>query len=133
MPSKTHSIDVRNCYSVCQGSIVVITSLAVKAGALLVILFLPTQFALDLQLLGGLWILQTFPALIFRLYTGWFRAHGLLAGWALGFSGGAWMVWLNDFKPLHTLAFGETHITIYSGLLALAENMLVAILVSAVL
>jgi Na+/proline symporter len=44
-----------------------ITSLAVKAGALLVVLFLPTQFALDLQLLGGLWILQTFPALIFGL------------------------------------------------------------------
>jgi SSS family solute:Na+ symporter len=29
-----------------------VTSLAVKVGALLVILFLPTQFALDLQLLG---------------------------------------------------------------------------------
>ena len=41
-----------------------ITSTFVKIGALLVILFLPTQFALDLQLLGGLWILQTFPALI---------------------------------------------------------------------
>jgi solute:Na+ symporter, SSS family len=47
-----------------------ITSLAVKAGALLVVLFLPAQFALDLQLLGGLWILQTFPALIFGLHTG---------------------------------------------------------------
>jgi len=31
-----------------------IASLAVKVGALLVILYLPTQFALDLQLLGGL-------------------------------------------------------------------------------
>ncbi len=62
-----------------------ITSLAVKAGALLVILYLPTQFALDLQLLGGLWILQTFPAVIFGLYTGWFRAPALLAGWATGF------------------------------------------------
>jgi SSS family solute:Na+ symporter len=41
------------------------TSLAVVAGALLFILFLPTQFALDLQLLGGLWILQTLPAVIF--------------------------------------------------------------------
>ncbi|HET6376437.1 MAG TPA: sodium:solute symporter, partial [Methylocella sp.] len=47
-------------------------SLAVKLGALAVILFLPVQFALDLQLLGGLWILQIFPALIFGLYTGWF-------------------------------------------------------------
>ncbi len=110
-----------------------ITSLAVKAGELLVVLFLPTQFALDLKLLGGLWILQTFPALIFGLYTGWFRARGLLAGWAVGFSGGTWMVWLNDFKPLHTLYFGGASVTLYSGLLALAANILVAILVSAVL
>jgi SSS family solute:Na+ symporter len=104
-----------------------------KAGALLVILFLPTQFALDLQLLGGLWILQTFPALIFGLYTGCFRAQGLIAGWAVGFSGGTWMVWLNDFKPLHTVSIGPASVTLYTGLLALAANILVAILVSAVL
>ena len=41
------------------------------------IIFLPTQFALDLQLLGGLWILQTLPALVFGLYIGWFRAAGV--------------------------------------------------------
>jgi SSS family solute:Na+ symporter len=110
-----------------------ITSLAVKAGALLVILYLPTQFALDLQLLGGLWILQTFPAVIFGLYTNWFRANALLAGWATGFLGGTWLAWLNDLKPLHTLHFGESSVTIYSGLLALAANILVAVLLSAVL
>jgi solute:Na+ symporter, SSS family len=109
------------------------TSLALVAGALLFILFLPTQFALDLQLLGGLWILQIFPAVIFGLFTGWFRAHGLLAGWAVGFLGGSWLAWLNGFKPLHTLHFGASSITLYSGLLALAANILVAILVSAVL
>jgi SSS family solute:Na+ symporter len=110
-----------------------ITSLLVKAGALLVILFLPTQFALDLQLLGGLWILQTFPAVIFGLYTGWFRAGGLIAGWAAGFFGGTWLIWLNNYKPLHTIAFGETRITLYSGLIALAANIAVAALVSAAL
>jgi SSS family solute:Na+ symporter len=109
------------------------TSLAVVAGALLFILFLPTQFALDLQLLGGLWILQTLPAVIFGLYTGWLRAEGLLAGWVVGFLGGSWLAWLNGFKPLHTLHFGAASITLYSGLLALAANILVAILVSAVL
>jgi SSS family solute:Na+ symporter len=110
-----------------------IASLAVKAGALLVILFLPTQFALDLQLLGGVWILQIFPAVIFGLYTSWFRANGLLAGWAAGFLCGSWLVWLNNFKPLHTLQSGSASITLYSGLLALAANIAVAILVSAVL
>jgi len=57
-----------------------IASFVVKLGALAFILFLPTQYALDLQLLGGLWILQTFPALVFGLFTRWFRAEGLLLG-----------------------------------------------------
>ncbi len=110
-----------------------IASLVVKLGALLVILLLPMQFALDLQLLGGLWIVQTFPAVVFGLFTDWFRGAGLLAGWATGFLGGTWLAWLNGFKPLHTLTFGETRFTLYSGLLALAANILVAILVTAAL
>ena len=110
-----------------------ITSLVVKIGALMAILFLPVQFALDLQLLGGLWILQTFPAVIFGLYTRWFRAEGLLAGWAAGFSSGTWLAFVNDFKPLHTLHVGSVSVTLYSGLLALGANVLIAILVSAML
>ena len=61
----------------------------VKVGALAFILFLPTQYALDLQLLGGLWIVQTLPALVFGLFTVWFRAEGLLLGWAVGIGAGA--------------------------------------------
>ncbi len=110
-----------------------ITSLTVKVGALLVILFLPAQFALDLQLLGGLWILQTFPAVVFGLYSGWWRGEGLLAGWAAGFAVGTWLAWINNFKPLQALHFGATSVMVYSGLLALAVNILVAILVSAML
>jgi solute:Na+ symporter, SSS family len=116
-----------------EAAVAKIASLAVKAGALLVILFLPTQFALDLQLLGGIWILQIFPSVIFGLYTGWFRAYGLLLGWAAGILCGSWLVWLNNFKPLHTLEAGSASITLYSGLLALAVNIAVAILVTAVL
>ncbi len=122
-----------NVTSAGEAKVAKMTSLALVAGALLCILFLPTQFALDLQLLGGLWILQTLPAVIFGLFTGWFRALGLLLGWAAGFLGGSWLAWLNDFKPLHTLHFGSASITLYSGLLALAVNIAVAILVSAVL
>ena len=108
-----------------------ITSLLVKVGALLVILFLPTQFALDLQLLGGLWILQTFPAVVFGLFTRWFRAPGLLAGWAVGFFGGSFVAWSDGLKPLHTLTFGGTTAAVYVGLLALAANIAVAVLVNA--
>ncbi|MCF1463278.1 sodium:solute symporter family protein [Agrobacterium vitis] len=107
-----------------------ITSLVVKVGALLVIVFLPTQFALDLQLLGGIWILQTLPALIFGLFSNWFRVPGLLAGWVVGFVGGTWLVWLNGLKPLHTLSFGDTQFTVYTGILALVANIVVAVVVN---
>src|SRR5216683_3496854 len=88
-----------------------ITSLAVKVGALLVIILLPTQFALDLQLLGGIWILQTLPALVFGLYTNAFRAPALLVGWFVGFFGGTYLVWLNGWKPMQPIMMGEASIT----------------------
>lgn len=108
------------------------TSLVVKVGALLVIIFLPTQFALDLQLLGGIWILQTLPALVFGLYTKWFRAPSLLAGWFVGFFGGTYLVWDAGWKPLHMVPLGETGFTVYTGLLALLANIVVAVIVNAV-
>lgn len=110
-----------------------ITSMLVKIGALVAILVLPTQFALDLQLLGGLWILQTLPALVFGLYVSWFRAPALLAGWAVGFVAGSAIAWSDGLKPLHTLTFGDTKLTLYTGLLALAVNIVVAVVVNAVL
>ena len=51
-------------------------SLIVKIGALLVIFFMPTKFAVDLQLLGGVWMVQIFPAMIFGLFTRWFSGCG---------------------------------------------------------
>jgi SSS family solute:Na+ symporter len=106
-------------------------SLGVKLGALLVILYLPTQFAIYLHLLGGMWILQTFPALILGIFVPhWFRAEALLAGWAVGFSGGTFLAWWNGFKPVHMIVLGDTSLGLYIGLLALAANLVVALLVS---
>ncbi|OLP60877.1 sodium:solute symporter [Xaviernesmea oryzae] len=110
-----------------------VTSLVVKVGALLVILFLPTQFALDLQLLGGIWILQTLPALVFGLYTRWFQAPALLVGWFVGFFGGTYLVWDAGWKPLHLVSLGGTSFTVYTGLLALAANIAIACLVNVAL
>lgn len=109
-----------------------VVSLLVKVGALLVIMFLPTKFALDLQLLGGLWILQTFPAVVFGLFTKWLRAPALLAGWAVGLSVGTWMVFADGVKPVHTLHIGDGAYTVYTGLLALALNIAVAVVVNLV-
>ena len=61
-----------------------LVSLGVKAFALVFVLTLDKQNAINFQLLGGIWILQTFPAIVFGLYTRWFHRWGLLAGWAGG-------------------------------------------------
>jgi SSS family solute:Na+ symporter len=59
-------------------------SLVVKAFALIFVLTLDKQNAINFQLLGGIWILQTFPAVVFSLFTRWFHRYGLLVGWAAG-------------------------------------------------
>jgi SSS family solute:Na+ symporter len=115
-----------------EATVAKISSLVVKLGALLVIIYLPTQFALDLQLLGGLWILQTLPALIFGLFTGWFTAPALLAGWVVGLFGGTYLTWTDGLKPLHLVSVGSFQATVYVGLLALIANILVAVLVNLV-
>jgi len=109
-----------------------IVSLVVKFGALVFILFLPTKFALDLQLLGGVWILQTFPALVFGLFIGWFGANALLSGWAVGIIGGSWLAYADGIKPVHTFHIGADSYTMYTGLIALAINIVVAVAVQLV-
>jgi SSS family solute:Na+ symporter len=105
----------------------------VKVGALAFILFLPTQYALDLQLLGGLWILQTFPALVFGLFTRWFRAEGLLLGWVAGIGWGSWTAWSHGLKPLATINLGGVDYSFYVGLGALILNIAVAVVATIVL
>jgi SSS family solute:Na+ symporter len=65
-----------------------LASLVVKAFALVFVLTLDKQNAINFQLLGGIWILQTFPAIVFSLYTRWFHRWALLAGWAVGIAYG---------------------------------------------
>ncbi|HST65937.1 MAG TPA: sodium:solute symporter [Mycobacteriales bacterium] len=61
-----------------------IVSLVVKLGALIFVLTLDRQNAINFQLLGGIWILQTFPAIVVGLYTRWLHRWAVLAGWAVG-------------------------------------------------
>jgi SSS family solute:Na+ symporter len=70
-----------------------IASLVVKVGAVLVILAIDPQFSIDLQLIGGVIILQTLPAVALGLYTRWFHRWGLVAGWVAGMGLGMWMLY----------------------------------------
>jgi SSS family solute:Na+ symporter len=116
-----------------EATVAKIASLVVKLGALAFTLLLPTQYALDLQLLGGLWILQTFPALVFGLYTRWFRAEGLLLGWVAGILWGSWTAWSNGLKPLATIDLGGASYVFYVGLGALILNIAVAAIATLIL
>src|ERR1700710_1678529 len=109
-----------------EAAVAKIASLVVKVGALAFTILLPVQYALDLQLLGGLWILQTFPALVFGLFTRWFRAEGLLLGWAVGIVWGSWTAWSNGLKPLATIDLGGVSYVFYVGLGALILNVVSA-------
>jgi solute:Na+ symporter, SSS family len=61
-----------------------LVSLLVKVGALVFVLTMDKTVAINFQLLGGIWILQTFPALVGGLFTRWFHRWAVLAGWAVG-------------------------------------------------
>ncbi|HEY6521514.1 MAG TPA: sodium:solute symporter, partial [Roseiarcus sp.] len=120
-----------------------LASLVVKVGALAVIFFMPTQFALDLQLLGGVWMVQIFPAMILGLFTRWFSGWALLVGWAAGMIVGTSLSWTGKaWAPVHALNWDLPivgHVdpglgfAAYNGLTAVLVNLLVAATLSLVL
>src|SRR5262252_7324707 len=81
-------------------------SLIVKFGALVFIIFIPTQYAIYLQLLGGIWMIQTLPAVMLGAYTRWFDDWALLVGWAVGTYAGTAMAISQDLKPGYPLKVG---------------------------
>ncbi|MGE5167157.1 MAG: sodium:solute symporter, partial [Deltaproteobacteria bacterium] len=105
------------------------TSLAAQFGALAFVVFLPLEYAINLQLLGGIWIAQILPAIAFGLFTRWFRGGALLAGWALGMVLGTALSASVGMKPVFALPeIGG----VYIGLIALAANIAVAAALTAV-
>ena len=107
-----------------------LTSLIVKLGALVFILFVPTQYAIQLQLLGGIWIIQTLPPVMLGAYTRWLNSWAMLVGWAVGTFAGTWMaisVKLTNTFPLHV---GEHTFPGYSAVYSVLLNLLIAIVLT---
>jgi SSS family solute:Na+ symporter len=116
-----------------------VISLVVKFGALIFVLAFSNQFAINLQLLGGVWILQTLPAIVVGLYTRWFHRWALLAGWAVGFGYGTWLAYgvpLPGKPGSHfggpLVLFPGTGTKVYIALIAVLANLLVAIVLTVV-
>ena len=107
-------------------------SLIVKLGALIFIVFVPTQYAIQLQLLGGIWIIQTLPAVMLGVYTRWFNDWALLVGWAVGTFAGTAMVVAANFTPNFLLAFGGMTFPGYTALYTVVLNLVVAVVLTPV-
>ena len=117
----------------------------VKLGALLAIIAISPQFSIDLQLIGGVIILQTLPAVAIGLFTRWFHAKALIAGWVVGTATGVWTLYLIPARAfaddgtvtivrehfggsafaLSNLGFDSTT-TVYAGFVAVGANLVVA-------
>jgi SSS family solute:Na+ symporter len=98
-------------------------SLIVKAGALIFIIFVPTEYAIQLQLLGGIWIIQTVPSVLIGAYTRWFDEWALLVGWAVGTLIGTWMAVAVNFAAVYPLHIGDYTMPGYSALYTLILNL----------
>jgi SSS family solute:Na+ symporter len=128
-----------------------LASLVVKIGAVLFIVVVDPQFSIDLQLIGGVIILQTLPAVAIALYTRWLHRWALVAGWLAGMAYGLYLLYQIPNPAAHRLHFGGSALTldkvtffgihlfggskvqIYVGFVALVVNLVVAVIASAVL
>ncbi len=101
-----------------------IVSLVVKVGALVFIIGLQPEYAITLQLLGGIWMSQTVPAVILGLFTRWLNPVALFVGWAAGIILGTWMVSTNGFNSgIYAFDAGLFTVPGYAALYAITVNL----------
>lgn len=100
-----------------------VTSLVVKVGALAFALGLHDQAAINLHLLGAVWVLQTLPTITLGLLRRTPHRLSLLAGWLLGMVSGTALVSTGGFSALVRLDLGPLHIQVYAGVVGLAVNL----------
>ncbi|HEY0451717.1 monocarboxylate uptake permease MctP [Actinophytocola sp.] len=128
-----------------------VASLVVKFGAVLFIIGIDPQYAIDLQLIGGVIILQTLPAVAIALYTKWLHRWALVAGWAVGMAWGMFLLYqianpatkrahfggyalpLDKLNILGWQPFPGSTVQIYVGFVALVANLLIALVVTLVI
>jgi SSS family solute:Na+ symporter len=107
-------------------------SLIAKLGALIFIIFVPTKYAIQLQLLGGIWIIQTLPAVMLGAYTRWLNAWALLVGWAVGTFAGTAMAVAANLVPTYTIVFAGYSVPGYSALFTVILNLFLAVVLTPV-
>ena len=108
-------------------------SLVVKLGALVFAVELPHTFAINLQLLGGVWILQVFPMLVAGLFTRWFDRYALLLGWLAGMVFGTIAAYKSASPTVsHWASSSDIELghSVYIGFSALLINVVIAVILT---
>src|SRR5215469_4601069 len=106
-------------------------SFIVKFGALLFIIYIPTVQVINFQLLGGVWILQTLPAVFLGLYTNWFNRWALLIGWAVSEVLGTIFFYQAGLKSVYVITIGSFSFPgMYIAFSMIVLNLILAIILT---
>src|SRR6201999_4390496 len=120
-----------DCTPQREAQVAKIVAFVAKLGALFFVLALQSSYAIELQLLGGIWICQTVPAVLVALFTRAMHPTALLIGWACGIASGTAMAWSLGLKSsVYVLHIFGVAVPCYAALSALALNLAVGIVLS---
>ena len=105
-----------------------ISSTAFKFIALGFVFVVPATYAISLQLLGGILIVQILPAVFFGLYVkSSLRKEPLIVGLLVGIFSGIYMVeYTNNFGALTSSLFHTTFGSLYVAVIALVFNLIIS-------
>ncbi|WP_018383349.1 sodium:solute symporter family protein [Wenjunlia vitaminophila] len=108
-------------------------SLVVKVGALVFALALRDQAAINLHLLGAVWVLQILPTIVLGLLHRTPHRVSLLSGWLLGMVVGTALVNAGGFSSIVRVHTGPIDVQVYAGVVGLAVNLTVVAAMSPLL
>jgi solute:Na+ symporter, SSS family len=92
----------------------------------------PATYAIQLQLLGGILIIQLLPALFLGLFTSWFKKQGLIVGLLAGLATGVYFALAaNNYGALSTSLYSTPFGSLYIAVISLAINLVLAAVISA--
>ncbi|MBW9141676.1 MAG: sodium:solute symporter, partial [Candidatus Aramenus sp.] len=97
----------------------------------------PASYAIQLQLLGGIIVSQTLPAVFLALFTEKLEPKSTLAGWAGGIITAVGLAYYRNFVQLHQTAFTTSLYPLfgqflYMALIALGVNLAITLVGSAI-
>jgi solute:Na+ symporter, SSS family len=108
-------------------------SVAFKFIALGFVFIIPSTYAIQLQLFGGVLILQILPALFFGLFSYRLEKYALMTGLVVGIASGLYLMeYANSYSTWSTTLYHTQFGDLYIGLTALAINVVIVLVGSAI-